>query len=148
MTYYMLTKDDIPICICGSRTWLALLPVHSEVARLLERYGPRLLIRHGDEPEGADERAWEACEALNVRHVQYCAAPPRHAPHARFRSVWVSDWKRDGKAAGPIRNKAMRDDGIQGLVAFRMPGVSRGTDGMCGLARELGIPVIVRVSIR
>lgn len=130
--------------MCGSRTWQDAAIVDREVCRLLERYGRHLLIRHGDEPKGADERIWEACEAHEVRHMQYCATRPRHTPHATFWLVWVSDWEIDGKAAGPVRNRAMRDAGMIGLVAFRMPGKSVGTDGMCGLAREQNIPVIIR----
>jgi hypothetical protein len=140
----MPTARTTPIALCGSRTWTDQERVRIEVERLLKRYGDALLIRHGDEPNGADECVRKACEALGVRHIQYCAARPRYTPHSLLRVVWVSDWNSDGNAAGPIRNRAMRDDGIKGLVAFRMPGVSRGTDGMCALARERDIPVIIR----
>lgn len=139
--------DTTPIILCGSRTWRAYEPIYNEVARLLRRYATALLIRHGDEPKGADELIWQACEALNVRHIEYLAGRVRHTPHTGFQVVRASDWNFDGKAAGPIRNRVMRDAGAHGCVAFRMPGMSRGTDGMIELARERDIPVIVRSAV-
>jgi hypothetical protein len=130
--------------MCGSRTWHYEIPVYAEFDRLITRYEDRLLIRHGDEPHGADALIYRACEELLVRHVEYCAGEPQHQEHRRFQVIRASDWARDGKAAGPIRNKAMAVAGAQGLVAFRMPGVSRGTDNMIALARAAGIPIIVR----
>jgi hypothetical protein len=50
------------------------------------------------------------------------------------------DWKTHGKAAGPIRNKQMRDEGHPDLVVG-LPG-GNGTAGMIKLARDGGIPVI------
>jgi hypothetical protein len=137
-------EDKFIVIMCGSRTWRDALPVYFEAKRLKARYGLRLLVRHGDEPNGGDKLIFQACEDLSVCHIEYCAAPPRHREHARFQVVRASDWTKDGKAAGPIRNRAMRDAGAQGLVAFRMPGISRGTDGMIALAREAGMPVIIR----
>lgn len=134
----------VPICMCGSRTWKYEAIVEYEVSRLLNKYGTKLVIRHGDEPKGADEVIRLMCEMYGVMHIQYCASQPIHKPHWFFHSVWVSDWSTNGKAAGPIRNKAMLDAGIIGLVAFRMPGVSRGTDGMCKLAKDANVPVIIR----
>ena len=139
-------EDKFAVIMCGSRTWRDQGAVNCEVKRLLARYGSRLLIRHGDEPNGADKCIYLACEAYSVRHVEYCAAPPRlsHVPHECFEVVRASDWDRDGLDAGPIRNRAMRDAGAQGLVAFRSAGISKGTDGMVALARAAGIPVIIR----
>lgn len=136
--------NDFIVIMCGSRTWKAYEPIYAEVLRLRTRYGAQLLIRHGDEPHGADEQIYKACEALHVRHIEYLAGKARHTPNARFRVVRASDWDFDGPSAGPIRNRAMRDAGAHGLVAFRMPGRSHGTDGMVSLAREASIPVIMR----
>jgi len=140
----VIQPDDFVIIMCGSRTWIGTIAVYAEFDRLITRYGDRLLIRHGDEPNGADSLIHEACEDLLVRHIEYCAAPPRHREHARFQVVRASSWDRDGYAAGPIRNRAMRDAGANGLVAFRSASISKGTDGMIALAREAGIPVIIR----
>lgn len=137
-------RSDIVIIMCGSRTWRSRAPITIEIDRLVRRYGDRLLIRHGDEPNGADRLIYEVCEAYGVRHIEYCAAPPRHEAHEGFKVVQVSDWQRDGKSAGPLRNRAMRGGGANGLIAFRSAGRSRGTDNMIALAREACIPVIVR----
>jgi len=135
--------DDIPIIMCGSRTWKDDRPIWAEVERLIVRYGERLLIRHGDEKNGADGLIYNACETFGVRHIEYCAGEPRHEEHEGFSIIRASDWSVNGLAAGPIRNRAMRDAGAHGCVAFRSKGRSPGTDGMCELAREAGIPVIV-----
>lgn len=52
-----------------------------------------------------------------------------------------ADWSRHGRAAGPIRNKAMlTDHAPELLVAF--PG-GRGTANMIGQARAAGVKIIV-----
>lgn len=52
-------------------------------------------------------------------------------------------WDKHGKAAGPIRNKQMLDEGCPELVvAFRGPN-SRGTQNMINQAEKAGIPVTV-----
>lgn len=137
-------EDKFIVIICGSRTWRGGGAIHAEIVRLRTKYGGRLLIRHGDEPKGADRLIYLACESYGVSHIEYCAGEPRHEEHEGFRVVRASSWDRDGLAAGPIRNKAMRDAGAHGLVAFRCAGISKGTDGMIVLAREAGIPVIIR----
>ena len=49
-----------------------------------------------------------------------------------------AEWKKYGKAAGPIRNRQMLESGVNLLVAF--PG-GRGTNNAVMTARDLGIPV-------
>jgi hypothetical protein len=51
---------------------------------------------------------------------------------------WPADWKKHGKAAGPIRNRAMLQ-GVEMLIA--LPG-GRGTADCIRAAREAGITVI------
>ena len=53
---------------------------------------------------------------------------------------YPADWKKHGRAAGPIRNKQMRDEGHPDLVVG-LPG-GTGTAGMLKLAREGGIPAV------
>jgi len=50
-----------------------------------------------------------------------------------------ADWKRDGKAAGPIRNQRMLDEGKPHLV-IAFPG-GRGTADMIKRAEKAGVPV-------
>lgn len=54
-----------------------------------------------------------------------------------------ADWRRDGKAAGPIRNQRMLDEGKPHLV-IAFPG-GRGTEDMVKRAEKAGVPV-ARVS--
>jgi hypothetical protein len=55
-----------------------------------------------------------------------------------------ADWKRHGKAAGPIRNLAMLDTKPDLVLAFQRDG-SRGTQHTIDEARKRGIPVEVHV---
>ena len=50
-----------------------------------------------------------------------------------------ADWRKHGKAAGPIRNQAMLDAGADLVIAF--PG-GRGTADMVSKAREAGVTVM------
>ena len=55
-------------------------------------------------------------------------------------SVYHADWAKHGRAAGPIRNQQMLDDGRPTLVVA-FPG-GRGTADMVRRARKAGIEVI------
>ena len=134
---------SVRILMCGSRTWRNQIIIWRECERLLLRYGDTLIIIHGDEPNGDDEIIRLTCEELRIYHEMYCAAQPYYTAHKRFRIEQVSDWDRDGKAAGPKRNAHMLATGIDGVVGFRSPGKSDGTDHMCRIARQVGKPVIV-----
>ena len=50
-----------------------------------------------------------------------------------------ADWKRYGRAAGPIRNKQMLDEGKPDIVIAFLGG--EGTRGMIALARAAGVPI-------
>src|SRR5690606_30354012 len=52
--------------------------------------------------------------------------------------AYPADWRRHGRAAGPIRNQEMADAGADLCIAF--PG-GRGTADMVRRARAAGIPV-------
>jgi YspA, cpYpsA-related SLOG family len=55
--------------------------------------------------------------------------------------AFPADWEKYGKAAGPIRNKQMLDEGKPDLVvAFIGPG-SKGTRNMVDQAKKAGVPV-------
>jgi hypothetical protein len=55
--------------------------------------------------------------------------------------AYEADWKHEGRAAGPIRNKRMLDEGSPDLVVA-FPG-GRGTANMIGQARERGFEILV-----
>lgn len=54
--------------------------------------------------------------------------------------TFPADWKKHGKAAGPIRNRKMIEEGKPDVVVA-LPG-GRGTANMVRLAEEFGLPVI------
>lgn len=58
-------------------------------------------------------------------------------------TVFPADWKKYGRAAGPIRNKEMLEYAMEqqaGLVAF-WNGESKGTKNMISIAEKAGIEV-------
>lgn len=80
------------------------------------------VVIHGA-ARGVDEQAMIAAQTLpGVKHLPFAA-----------------DWNKHGRAAGPIRNKRMLDEGKPDfVVAF--PG-GRGTDNMISQAHAAGVEV-------
>lgn len=56
--------------------------------------------------------------------------------------TYEADWKKHGRAAGPIRNRQMLEAKPDQVLAFPK-GVSRGTRDMITAAQDAGVPVIV-----
>lgn len=54
--------------------------------------------------------------------------------------IFKADWGTLGKKAGPIRNRAMADYGVDACVVF-WDGKSRGTKNMIDICKELSIPL-------
>lgn len=98
--------------------FLALDRLHSEL-------GFTLLI-HGD-AKGADRLAGEWA---TERTIEVLACP--------------ADWKRHGRAAGPIRNRQMLEHMPDLLVAF--PG-GRGTADMVSVATKAGLRVVYAADV-
>lgn len=107
------------VLVCGSRhfnDWFTLKKTLDGVGGITE-------IIEGD-ARGADRLAGQY-----ARHRGYAL---REFP---------ADWEKYGKAAGPIRNKQMLDEGKPDMViAFRGPN-SRGTQNMIDQALKAGIKV-------
>jgi ABC-type Fe3+-hydroxamate transport system substrate-binding protein len=83
---------------------------------------PGDVVIHGA-ARGVDEQAMIAAQTLpGVKHLPFAA-----------------DWHKHGRAAGPIRNKRMLDEGKPDLVVA-FPG-GRGTANMVKQAQAAGIPV-------
>lgn len=79
-----------------------------------------LIIQGGQ--RGADQLAILAATRIGIPYLTFWA-----------------DWKKHGKAAGPLRNQQMIDEGKPDIVlAFPLPG-SRGTWDMIRRARKAGI---------
>lgn len=122
------------ILVCGSRDWDDFGYFKSAVAANL--LGWRSLA--GDDPDfviieggarGADAAAAEFAHTWCCDHDQFTA-----------------DWENFGKAAGPIRNQQMLDEGTPDLVlAFvnKPLAESRGTADMVSRAIKAGVPVYV-----
>lgn len=112
------------LLVCGSRTW------HDWdcIDHVLDSYPRDTVIVHGDAPRGADHIAAAIATRLGFSDVR---AHP-------------ADWGKYGKGAGPIRNTEMLDqEHPDTVIAFRVNGISRGTDDMIQQARSRGIFVTV-----
>lgn len=108
------------ILACGDRDWTD----EALVRQVLESYGPSVLVINGG-ARGADTCAKDAARSLDLNCITV---------HA--------NWKLHGKAAGPIRNQQMLDDGKPDLViAFHDDlGRSKGTNDMLSRAEKANIP--------
>ena len=104
------------ILVCGGRDFSNLPAVVDE----LEPLKPTEIIHGG--ASGADKLAGIFAKGWDL--------PCR---------VFPADWKTHGKAAGPIRNKQMLDEGKPDLVVA-FPG-GRGTENMIQQAERAGVPV-------
>lgn len=122
---------DCIIVISGARLWDSYPPafIHETLDSVLSQSpSQKVLFVHGN-ARGADlvGSAWAKRNGL---------------PQIAF-PVTSSDWARDGKAAGPLRNQRMLDFAVShsipvALVAFPL-GESRGTQSMLRYARSLSV---------
>lgn len=109
------------ILICGGRDYRDMSMLFGVLDMEAEQ-GPIDTIIQGECPTGADRFARMWCISRNEHFDRYPA-----------------DWKAHGRAAGPIRNQKMIDEGKPTKV-FAFPG-GRGTYDMVRRARKAGIPV-------
>lgn len=110
------------VLVCGGRDysdWHALSAALAQV-KLLAPHDSLTIIQGG--AAGADAMAREWCEAYHIPYMNYPA-----------------DWEKHGRAAGPIRNQRMLDEGRPDLV-LAFPG-GRGTADMMTRARSAGVEV-------
>jgi YspA, cpYpsA-related SLOG family len=110
------------VLVCGGRDFTDRETVFGELDRL-HRERRITLVVHGG-AHGADELAGEWASSRRIA----CR-------------VFHADWRAYGKAAGPIRNKQMIDEGRPDLVVAFEGG--RGTAGMVSLAREARLEIVV-----
>lgn len=112
-------NSEYRVLVCGGRNYQNM----REVTRVLDGLAPQpTLIIHGG-AFGADSCASEW-------------ASKRGLPELRF----AADWDRYGRAAGPIRNQKMLDEGKPDLVVA-FPG-GTGTADMVRRAEAAGVRVI------
>lgn len=118
------------LVVCGGRSFGSSAAerflLWSSLDVVLRRRGPLVLWHGGCSGADACAAAWAAARGVPVR-------------------VWPADWARFGRAAGPLRSRAMlaaaAASGRCGLVAF--PG-GRGTAAAVAAARALGVGVWFR----
>ena len=108
------------VLVCGGRDYTDAKRVREELDALDAEERIRYVIE--GEATGADTLAREWADL-------------RWVPVLKF----PADWNKHGKAAGPIRNKQMLDEGRPDLVVA-FPG-GRGTANMIEQAERAGVPV-------
>jgi hypothetical protein len=118
---------EFRVLVCGGRNYQDSDHVHNTLCALDAERGPITCIIHGA-ATGADTEG--------MRWAQLMATAPRKITHAPF----AADWRTHGRAAGPIRNQRMLDEGHPDLVVA-FPG-GRGTADMVRRAQRAGVEVI------
>jgi hypothetical protein len=110
----------VRLLVCGGRHYGATAAERDALYMEISRLRPHIIINGG--AEGADElaRAW----------AHY---------HGKLCLTYPAEWRRYGRAAGPMRNQRMLDEG-QPDALLAAPG-SRGTADMVRRARACGLPV-------
>lgn len=115
MTYTVTSK----ILICGDRNWSNAQVIHARMDKLPEDV---IVITGG--ADGADRIAFFYASAV-------LGVPTK---------VFNADWRSYGRAAGPMRNKAMLDEQPDLVIAFHNDiEKSKGTKNCLGQAKNRGI---------
>jgi hypothetical protein len=109
------------VLVCGGRDYSDWQMVINTLANIRRTRGIRVLM-HGGAP-GADSLADKWGRLANVAM-----------------EVYKADWKKHGKAAGPMRNERMLKTGKPDLVVA-FPG-GRGTADMVSRAKAAGVEVM------
>jgi hypothetical protein len=117
-------RQPFRLLVTGSRTWDDTAVIEHALAAILARHREGVLLVHGACPRGADAIA-----------TAYAFRTPGYRIEAH-----PADWRRDGRAAGQLRNAVMIELGADGCAAF-LRGASPGTTATIRLARAAGIPV-------
>lgn len=114
------------VLICGSRHWSNYNSTLSVMRRLMNRYGPDIIIIEGGAP-GADSLARKAAIECSLTYKEFPA-----------------DWDKHGRKAGPIRNQRMLDENPDIVIAFHENiESSKGTKDMVSKAKRKGVPVYI-----
>lgn len=119
------------VIVCGSRDWTGVLAEEriyrtlTAVETFSQAIGSDLVIIHGGCPTGAD--------AIADRWVRRRDDEPE---------IWLADWTKYGKGAGPVRNIQMAMAGADMCLAF-LREHSRGTQDMIVKAEVQKIPTFV-----
>jgi hypothetical protein len=114
------------ILICGDRNWNNLALVEETLARWMSHVEVECVIE--GEAKGADTQGRIAAARAGIPVLKFPA-----------------DWLKYGKAAGPIRNRQMLNQGKPTVVLAFHNNIaeSKGTADMVGIARAAGLHVEV-----
>lgn len=120
------------LLVCGSRHFDDWNLIHQHIYNIFSRCEDR--TPEGDVDFTIIEGGAKGADFLARVFAKFVGLPFIEFP---------ADWEKHGKAAGPIRNKQMLDEGRPDLVlAFRAPN-SRGTQNMIDQAKAAGVKTIV-----
>lgn len=119
-------EAKLKVLVCGGRNFNDALTLGSWLGGIHKQRGITLLIEGG--ARGADFMARE--------FAKWSGIPVK---------TFDADWDGEGRAAGPIRNKRMLDEGKPDLVVAFEGGI--GTANMVRQAREAGVEVLVATKI-
>lgn len=101
-----------------------------------------LPIQVPDIEQVVKETGWNVTEVISGLSGNVDEMAVQYASHIGVPSTgFEANWKKHGKAAGPIRNQVMAEYG-EALIAL-WDGESRGTDNMIKEATKRGLPVHV-----
>lgn len=114
------------ILVCGDRNFEDIDHMNDVMN---DHFYPGDILIHGDAP-GAD-RLSERCKQPYTEVIRFPA-----------------DWEKYGKAAGPIRNKQMLEEGKPDLVIAFLAPDSKGTKNMIEQAQKAGVDVrIIQIGV-
>lgn len=116
----MSNEPRTRVIVCGGRDYTDQDAIRERLEVLRADY-PDAIVIHGGAP-GADSWAGHIAGRLGL-DVE----------------VYPANWKKYGRAAGPIRNREMLDSGADLVIAF--PG-GVGTQNMITQAGLMGVPVL------
>lgn len=115
------------VLICGDRNWTDKGAILHELRLLVEDAEGQVTVIDGM-ARGADTLGFQCGQELGLQYERYPA-----------------QWDKYGRAAGPIRNQQMLDEGQPDLVVAFHDNLdaSKGTKDMVTRARKAGVQVVV-----
>lgn len=116
-------RPTMRLLICGDRNWTDRVMIKNNLERVMKTH--KIIVIEG-EANGADKLA-----AMAARQLGLVVEP------------YPADWATYGKAAGPIRNQKMLDEGKPHIVVAYHDNIeaSKGTKDMIQRAVRAGISV-------